>query len=605
MPEINKEARLRELFIKWRGSAVATAEEKYIAAAIAISSYVDYSDLTTIKRELTTKSDLYLGFNHRNFGALNYGTLSLLDYFHTCDNNSSFVESERKRVECLIERLKAMYDDPKNDSSAKFTGLLNSANLWLNSTLLETPDPTLLKNILTSLYTMLRFFDIKLATLNFAEKGILSLASINRDQSKREIEKLLKKIADTLEAINRIPEEKPQATEESTAAAPTTIEEYFNSQFLEIIKSSERSTHSEKLTAVSQLISDTENRLTKIIRAKEKIDAIQSQLEHAEQLLDAIDQNEARVLGKKYASQLIKDQRTHYDNLLQNSDANTRSEWATRLAKLESPDLTRRTTNAAQYALSWATFLPTAAYRAWAPQTLKKRFDSYFSLSTFDGECKIELRALVVKRLTKLRGELSAANANKTAIASQISKAPQILSLFTNATTQKLKEIIASHREIQQVVADYSALCDSVISNQKQLHSCRGLNEHLDLFINHHYSFLVRLSLFFSKFSSIFTTATAAKVQAVQKIKVELVTLETEYKDNIKEGLDSIRNSDWFTAEIRETLVSQLPPMPPISPIDATPQNIFTEFKNINTLFSQLKATRSTGDADDTPPRPL
>ena len=590
MPDMEREARYRQQYRKWQDASQAKNDDqnddRYIASAIAISHYVDNASLANMHLELNADSPIYKGFNHRNLGALLYGALALTDYYKHCKSQKIFTNGEQKLVTNLIATMVSIFKEPRRDSAAKFQRFLLNANLWLDSNLLKTSDPVVLKKTLFSINIMLKFFDTKLANLKPAELLGLYWANINYEESKAAIialrNKTERKIAD-LE-----PGFAPQSTIDAQPTGPKTIEAFYDAHFLEIVTNTTGSLP-EKLAQVSSHLNRSQEVISELIAAKARTESIQLEIDRVLRLSDAIDQNEQKVIGKKYAFALINDHRTSFNELLSHATEDEKADWQARLTQMESPDRTRFTKDIAQYTLSWVTFLPTAAYRMLAPQSLKNRLDGYFSLSTFDGECKVKLRLLAAARLAELQDPRIASNTAKESIATQLAEDnPPIKALFLAATTQQLEELVATHRKIQQIVADYAAFCTLVSTNQEKLNQARGLNIQLDTFINTHNSFWVQLSLFFSKISELFITADAAKVQAVQAMKSKLTILEKNYENSVTEGLKEISGNTTISTEIRASILSQLSPTQHPAVIALRPKNIITDYQLVKTMFSEL-----------------
>ncbi len=592
MVDVEKLQRFKNRFNDWRGPVVSAAEETLLTTVTAISSYVDgVSDVRTLQHDLVAGSPVYEQivrlFHGRTYGALLYGKLAIEDYYLQCAENNRFADHEEVPLALLVSTLRSLYESPHNNTARRLQQLLTQTHAWLVSLELNNENIALAKTTLLSLYTMLMLVDTKLAHLTLAEKTGLTLLSINRTRARQDVGMLLNKTAERLTELERNLAQPARVEENEPHPVPRTFNQFIDAQCLNLLEQ-QGPTLAEKIAQVRTWLADVRTNLTALLAEKTQAVDLHQQLKHAITMLLAINTNEQQIIGKQYATELINKNRASFNNLLAHATTQEQQGWERRLERLEHPGLLQQATKVSQYALSWATLLPTLAYRTFAPKSFVSWVSDH-SFSTFDSECKLRLKALAEARVSSLHDALTASATIKERLADLlVANDPTVKPQILAASTAKLSEILATTNEIYQVITDYEALSIHIMHNQEKLQEIRGLNETVDSFITMHDGFFVKLSLFLAKIHSLFKTDTAAKVEEVHTIKAALQHLKNQYELAVTDGMEEISQSPVLSPPLKEAVVAKLTPAPSPEPeAPHLPRNIITAFNLVKTTFNR------------------
>lgn len=612
MPDGAKSERFLRRFQNWRGRELAITEEPNISTALSISRYVDDTNFETIQADLVDGSQIYMGFGNlhhsRSYGALLYGKLALEDYYLQRVADNSLAEGERALLDTILANLQGIYEDPSKRLSTKFNEILINTNNWLDHCDPNHANPARRRATFLSIYTMLKFFDLKLNHLTRAEKMTFRLFSVDKDYAMTEIRAILAKTTAKIAELDHILN--PHVDVEDTSARPVapSIEEYIDTLCLDIITQEGRSLH-QKMNAVKSLLIGIRTTITELLAEKARGAAVQVQVDHALTILLAISTNEQKVFQKKYALDLINSNRASFDDLIAHATPNEQREWQERLAQLEHPNPTQQSANNREYTLSWLTYIPTVIYRAFAPTSVKKTLNDY-SPATLDSEMKLRLRAFAEARLPALHQALVASYAASEGIAADlIGENLAVKQSLTSASKHQLETLLAANHAVCQVLTDYDRLGTLVMRNKEKLREIRGLTIQVDSFITYHHGFFVKLSLYLAKFCLLFKTDAATRIEEAHAMKRVLTTYKTEYEQAVAERMGEITSNPTTSDRIKNAVVAIVSPNEvvvaprPAPVIVGARRNFIAEYNLVKTMFVEFREAETQDEEQELPMR--
>lgn len=590
MPGITKTDQFRRLFVEWRGETLANTEAPLFTSAIKISNFADKSSVSSIQTTLVPGADVFNvadPLNKRIFSSLLYGTLTLAAYCEQSTSNREFATNEQAVLNLILNNLKSWYENPRSNPKGKFEEFLTATNSWLDNGVLNNSKPHLAKATLLSFYTMLKFIDVKLATLSMEEKATLTFFLVDEETTKLAIQGLLTKIAAKIAAIEPIISR--TAAIGSVIPTESTIENHINTQCLAILNG-DASSLAVKIARIKAFLASMPPKIEALIAETTTHQSIQAQINHAQLIRGAVLENEAKIIGKEYAIALISHHRASLDALLARSHPGVRTAWEERLRILATPSLT----GAVAYIGSVASFFAITAYRIAAPEGIKSVVNA-IAPATYDSESKAELRALAEVRLIESNAELAAFNLRKRRSAHELAGENGTLEReLIEATQVRLEDMLAETRlktsALDEMLTKYEILHARITDNQTKLQTLHGLNVEVDAFIAQHHGFFVSLSLLFANICSVFKTDSATKVEEVQNIQRALGDMRREYENAIRDYREAVTRSPIIPTAIKDMLVTQLPSSAAVAP--PTPvrsQDIAHAYARVKTMFRVLE----------------
>lgn len=242
--------------------------------------------------------------------------------------------------------------------------------------------------------------------------------------------------------------------------------------------------------------------------------------------------------------------------------------------------------------------------------------NSLWSMISRDDEnrtCLFELKKLAVERYEALAGKFDRQGALKTEGEIQSIQAEQnkcIAQLAGNNQTAKmLLEQVTIHeirllsqtnRALFNLLTTCEPLVTEVIRNEEKLKSISHLDKTINIFLQEHTTFIVKLSLFLARYiSSIFKTETANKIEQVTEMQSKLLIWTTHYQtildtklSDISDKLVGLKDKTDISNNFKSIVSEQLttPIVEPVPEPEPEPeQSIIGQFNRIQTLFNPLK----------------
>lgn len=366
-----------------------------------------------------------------------------------------------------------------------------------------------------------------------------------------------------------------------------------------------------KLDELKEQLIHTNQLLSALLEQKEHNDALKTHLNHALILLEAIHNNQEKVRGVEYTSELIEGHLDSINNLIENSPEEERQEWTERVHQLRNPTAGRMLKDGISKLFSPTTWL----YRKFTPTALKQRINGL--VPTTDSEAMSLLKRFVLSHVfvltgteeidptsPQLQGELGESNHIIEDLSNQLAENDNTMAKqFVHITRNDLKKIQTTHNKMIELIGDFKVQSQRTIRNQANLQEIMDLEVKLDDFMTQNDSFFIRLSLFLSKICTIFKSSTARKVEKVESMKAALESSKTYYKTAIEsDKINMAQHRKGILQEFEETLqtsfqkeeITLVTPKPSTNPIKYYP---------LETLFESVKKKekQSIDEADSSP----
>jgi hypothetical protein len=135
---------------------------------------------------------------------------------------------------------------------------------------------------------------------------------------------------------------------------------------------------------------------------KAQKEAVELKFKAAETLINALKNNDERVIGRKYYLDLINDYYAEYMKVLSQIPDNKKEKLLQNEEQLRNPGLS----SAVLHGMSWATSLFSVGYRSLTPPSQQEYMKSILP-QTLDGECKVILKQLIHEYRDSFKNELT------------------------------------------------------------------------------------------------------------------------------------------------------------------------------------------------------
>ena len=466
------------------------------------------------------------------------------------------------------------------------------------------------KTLCSSLYALLYIVNTLILNMTFIKKGIVS-SFINIEKQKTAIIHLLKHIEDTDKMLDTQLSSVLNIEKQESAVKSKPLQEEYNEQFLAVLNQSgsveERlgvleSTMSSVITSISKVITEKSKNAgieLQLTRPRDKKSELNSQVLAISELLDAIQQNDRKISGRKYVLDLIGDHKTVYAWLLADMSADEHRSWHDKIEQLEKPDIKQKVL----YVMSWANSLTTIVYRSAAPQAFQNV--ASFRTLTLDSQCKAELQCLANSCRDRLTNELSKVDASMQALNNQFSyKDSQDNPRLANETITNLNLLISANEEAKQAVLSYRSLFSSIKKNATILEKLKQNDSTLDQFIQTHDGFLVWISNIFANLSVIFKSETATMIDESRALRGRIAGDKQCYTQIIAQNMGLIDNNLSITQEIKDKLKEQFKSVvnersQPVQVLEPSLQNVRNLIQERKRIYTQ--STPHVTQEDDIP----
>jgi hypothetical protein len=318
-----------------------------------------------------------------------------------------------------------------------------------------------------------------------------------------------------------------------------------------------------KVESINTFITSITPKLTAILNKYDEINALTTRIDHTQDILLATTPNSQVPLHA-----VIRQHRESYDYLV--SHSGQADEWDTLYAEIERRGNSSIATMAANYLYSFV-----------GPK------------DTFEADTKTKLSRLSEHHIAQLstmrRRKTVELNLAKVALSDNL---PDLASPeLDTATPDILAREIRLCTTIQETLQTFLTLNTRITADQQQLSQIKGLKRDVDLFIRAHDGFLVKLSLFLSKFISILKSDTASKIEQMKAMKSELSGLEQAYDTSIRSITRRIREHQHTPENFNAAILDTIPTgINTPAPRAVTPRSKHEFFQQVRANVSQIQA---------------
>ncbi|KTC85182.1 hypothetical protein [Legionella brunensis] len=581
-----KREHFNELFYHWRLDK-AKKEEDILLTAIDISGYAELDlDLRKINEDFKDSNSLKFKElerrGKRGLGTLLYCKFMVEDYLQSLEPEN---KDEKILLEAIMLNLEGLYLQGQVETQTKLNSLIANCNLWLDNHTSNRSNNEHIKSLCYALFMLLKILDISLKGLDSWSKS-LAKPFIKLELLEKDTENLLKKTEEKLTLIEA------QIVPKDEHSPPKNLAEYLNQNYLQRIEKEPRYNHDALLEKVSLLEIAVQNveKLSQILKKRETI-KFNSQL--IQSLLFSLEENERRVLGRKYFLELIAENNNSFTELMGNIGEEAKMSLVKKITQLRNPDNYQKVSSSMQYAASWITAIPASALRLTVPQTWQETVVSIVP-ATLDSECKCELRILVEKYLKDLNQDLKITEERvKECMEHNLASQEQYEKFINDATPKTIEIINEASKAMLDGLIEYRNLLKLAFIMQQKLKEIKNLDTRVQEFLHQYDGFLVKISNFFAKFFSFFKTETAKLVDEVYETQLGLQSLKEEYQKNFKIACEQFKKNSPMPLNLEDHLIAQTKEVMKQAgsdeKISAKKQNIYHSIKVIRQGFFSLK----------------
>ena len=565
----------RERFGQWRGNK-ADAEQGIMETALLVSDYVNsVEQLGTIRAEFSdSQSDQYIAFNRykkRSYGVLLHCKLQIEEALEQIPVTGI---TERILLNDLKNTIEKIYDNPQYNASQNANDLIAKTKKLLN------PNPKLLANkklakaLCFDLYILLTIVNFSMSQFNWFQAMAVN-ALVDLDRMKEEITTLLQMTENKVKQLDKILEECSvtqnsdeittsseygDETKEDTApvlageAGPpvkNTIQDYFNADFLALIKNPD--SENEEFILVEERMNEVIEGINRLISKRNKKEEIRLKIEKIEELLTAVEENDKKIRGRHYFLDLINSNLESFNILMAHGDGPRKEQLTEKIEQLKNPQLYQNVLRNISHATSPLTHL----YRACTPQKLQDTVIS--KIPTLDSECKARLKDLARVCISTLNQEYSVTDREIAILNHQLSnESIELENLIAQESTANLVLLVKANNAGRDALRQYRGVSDFLTGMVWYLNVIKESTSVLTQFIQTHDSFLVGLSNFFAQIFSIFKSNTAVMIDNAHEMKEHLIRFELEYKNELAKELGVLIHNPDINEEIKVRLQEKI-----------------------------------------------
>ncbi|WED42450.1 hypothetical protein [Legionella cardiaca] len=543
---------IKDFFNHWRQDN-AKKEEDILLTAIDFVIYLeDGVDLKKINEEfIDTKSPKYNAldrYRKRGFGALVYCKFILQEYLK---NLTTANMDEIAVLEKIAQNLEDLYLSSRTETQKKINNLTDSYHLWLSNYARAKLNDRQIQPLCYSLYILLKILNISLKGLDSWSKG-LARPFIDLGWLDAEVEGLLTETRDTLSLLEMEMERNKRAGD----SPPENLTEYFNQRYLQLINQHPIYSYDCLEESIS-LLEHALRQVEKLGQLLKKRELIKAKIKSTESLLAVLEENERRIIGRKYFLELIAENNALFQELLNNTIEGTSLPLLKKIEQLKNPDNYQKLSSSVQYVTSWATILPTSALRLAVPQTWQESVVNSVP-ATLDSECKQELKVVAERCLKELKHELLTTKDNPKLTAEvSVSEQEQYEKFIHTASSETVSDLLTTSESMLKSLSEYKKLLKLTRITQQKFTEIKALDESTQEFLQQHDSLWTRLLSFLAKLFSFFNTETVKLVDRVRKIQSELPELKEEHHTSFQSECETAKKNMIIFPPLKECLIER------------------------------------------------
>ncbi|KTC66101.1 purine NTPase, putative (plasmid) [Legionella adelaidensis] len=574
-------------FNQWRGDYQAHNENPFILTALLIHDFLQGIHLKAIQLKLSDhNSEAFKSFDlydKRAIGSLLLGKLHI-DEYQKKVNHSSKEFSLLTDIKSILAEL--YLDHGSLPKQSHLEALITNYLRWLNQAIPNSE----VYDLVLSLYTMLRITFINLNNVNFAMRIFIRTQGFKVNDIKDAIQNAMTKTEEFLSVIENSKSTWETPKNQDSSPTPMSLSAHFRDQSLRVIN--RQDPLPENIERVSIFLKNTQVNLAALLKLRKQREILSGQFEHAKTLEFAVLSNERLLTGRKYALELIQENRESFKCLLKNAKQKERAQWQIWLMELQFPSPIRKVANSFQYALSWIGSLPASVFRILVPHHIQERIKEFVP-STFDSECKQQLIALAKKQSHNLISRIKEIDHKIECQIQRLANGSQGAKLLLyKANPQKLIELFHTNAATIEAIEHFECLSKKILHNEAILKKIRGLYIYVNALIEEHSSLLVSLlNLLEHYLGGFFKTQKSEKVKESKLILNELYELEREYTTKLNTDIRVIKEDPAIEDNIKG-IFSNLLTNPEIKPeprIRPSVKNMHSAFQYIQTRYQVIK----------------
>nr|WP_329601414.1 ankyrin repeat domain-containing protein [Legionella pneumophila] len=207
--------------------------------------------------------------------------------------------------------------------------------------------------------------------------------------------------------------------------------------------------------------------LNQLISLKRQNEILESYLAETETLLDAIKENEQRIIDRKYYIDFIDEHKESYTNVMWHISSPEKEELFQNEAQLRQSGLS----STVLYGMSWATSLFSTCYRFLTPKLQQEYLDSLMP-QTLDSQSKALFKRLLQEHKDNLKKEMARSEQFITNINKQLfPESEEMLPLFSTLSSKNLQLLpIYEFRIMKSRFAEDSDVPKKPIDTQSLMH---------------------------------------------------------------------------------------------------------------------------------------
>ncbi|BCA94822.1 purine NTPase [Legionella antarctica] len=575
-----------ERFGQWRGKK-SDDEQSIIKSALLIGDYVhSVKYLDTIKSDLSDNlSNQYIAFNkyeERSYGVLLHCKLQIEE---ALDQIPVTGITERILLNDLKIILEEIYDNPRSNPSQKGNDLIIKTKklLMLNSEHLA--DKKLAKFLCFDLYVLLNIVNLSLSQLTWwqemAVKAVMDLNKMKDEvtillrMTEEKVRQLDKILEESLQPIQSIGERKSSSDLEyadqtkqkltpllqmvevespkdhSSIPEKITVQDYFNDEFLDIIKSS--NSGDKEIIMLEERMNKVIESINRLLLKRNKKEEIRVKIEKIQSLFNAFKENDKKIRGRQYCSDLLNSNYESFKLLMDNCNGSEKLQLITKIEQLNSPNLSKQML----YSISRATAIITQVYRVFTPQKLQDTVIT--KIPTLDSECKVRIKDLARACISTLNQEYSVTDREIAILNHQLSNENlEVEQLIAQESTANLVLLVKANTAARDALRQYRGVAEFLNDTVWHINVIKESTRVLDQFIHIHDGFLVRLSNLFAQISILFKSDTAAMIDRAREMKEHLAGFNGDYKNELAKELNRIMHHPDINQELKTRLQQKI-----------------------------------------------
>ncbi|CAM3068782.1 purine NTPase, putative [Legionella steigerwaltii] len=574
-----------ERFKQWRGSQ-SDAEQNILNSALLISDYVSsVDDLEVIRTNAEKKFQDFDQYKVRSWGIIAFVKLFIDEAIAQLPETA---DKEKKLLSHSSMIVSKMYENWKENATENVFTLIGNIEKLLILNTQPFADKNHYKAFMFSSYMLLQLIKVAIEQIDWKAQLAISFF-FDLNQIKPKIDFFLQRIEEKMERLNH-PELSTKKTDRVAVDPLKPIKDLLSRRYLKIlgispsINAKPARTHElheikrhAPATArlfpaeekqVKQSIFDSLNELEadiekvssgifSLIELRKKKAELDGKIEKVNQFIKAIDENDKKIIGRKYFLDFIEAHKELYQALLEDIESPQKQKLLDKIKQLKSSLASSNLSSGAVQGINWVATPFTVVYRTATPQVMQEAIGSTLP-ATLDSSCKMELKALLDECLQDLQSKLKKKESQIAAINHRFFNYDVTLRLLIeNESSEQLALLKKANDSMGDAVQASCKLLTTLKQNSLSLNTLRGHSETLGEFIRLHDGFFVKICNFLAQYFAFFKTETAKMIDDAVVLKTKVDRLAGEYQRAVDQGIRQIERTPNLDFPIKNHIRSQ------------------------------------------------